>query len=258
MKGLIFAALITVANILSAQNFNVNTTNDAIDVNLGDGVCDDGTGNCTLRAAIQESNALGGTHTITLQSSVYSLSIPGANEDLCSTGDLDISCTIILNGVSAQTTIVDASGLDRVIHVLGSGELTTDEVSFTGGFTEMSNGGGILNNGTINFSNGEIYGNLTGLLDESIGIAGGFGGGIANYGIATLNGVTIRANDATGSEGPRGINGGGGGGSTPGLGGGVFNENGATLTITNGTISGNRAMGGRASRGSANGGLFSA
>jgi CSLREA domain-containing protein len=36
----------------------VNSTSDASDANIGDGVCDDGTGFCTLRAAIQEANAL--------------------------------------------------------------------------------------------------------------------------------------------------------------------------------------------------------
>jgi CSLREA domain-containing protein len=35
----------------------VNSTGDASDANPGDGICDDGTGFCTLRAAIQEANA---------------------------------------------------------------------------------------------------------------------------------------------------------------------------------------------------------
>ncbi len=42
------------------QNFTVNTTNDITDAIPGDGFCDDGSGNCSLRAAIQESNAIGG------------------------------------------------------------------------------------------------------------------------------------------------------------------------------------------------------
>ncbi|NQT62028.1 MAG: T9SS type A sorting domain-containing protein [Candidatus Marinimicrobia bacterium] len=37
--------------------FTVNSTGDAMDANPGDGICDDGTGDCTLRAAINESNA---------------------------------------------------------------------------------------------------------------------------------------------------------------------------------------------------------
>jgi len=37
--------------------FTVNSTGDALDANPGDGICDDGTGDCTLRAAINEANA---------------------------------------------------------------------------------------------------------------------------------------------------------------------------------------------------------
>ncbi len=37
--------------------FTVNTRNDAVDIAPGDGICSDLSGNCTLRAAIQEANA---------------------------------------------------------------------------------------------------------------------------------------------------------------------------------------------------------
>ena len=57
---------LSLSNSSYGQNFEITTTYDAVDANLGNGVCDDGTGNCTLRAAIQESNAIGGDHTITL------------------------------------------------------------------------------------------------------------------------------------------------------------------------------------------------
>jgi CSLREA domain-containing protein len=42
----------------------VNSTADGGDAVPGDGVCNDGTGSCTLRAAIQEANALAGSDTI--------------------------------------------------------------------------------------------------------------------------------------------------------------------------------------------------
>jgi CSLREA domain-containing protein len=44
--------------------FVVNSTSDAPDNNFSDGVCDDGTGHCTLRAAIQQANASAGADTI--------------------------------------------------------------------------------------------------------------------------------------------------------------------------------------------------
>src|SRR2546425_4440555 len=46
---------------------------------------------CTLRAAIQASNANVGTDTIVLPGGVYTLTIAGRNEDLAATGDLDIT-----------------------------------------------------------------------------------------------------------------------------------------------------------------------
>nr|MBA3240671.1 SBBP repeat-containing protein [Acidobacteriota bacterium] len=43
----------------------VNVTTDVSDSNPGNDACDDGAGNCSLRAAIQEANATAGTDTIT-------------------------------------------------------------------------------------------------------------------------------------------------------------------------------------------------
>ncbi len=42
----------------------VDSTADTSDANAGDGVCDDGTGSCTLRAALEEANALAGPDEI--------------------------------------------------------------------------------------------------------------------------------------------------------------------------------------------------
>ena len=47
-----------------AATFTVNSTGDTADAAPGNGACNDGTGACTLRAAIQESNALAGADTI--------------------------------------------------------------------------------------------------------------------------------------------------------------------------------------------------
>ena len=48
----------------SAATLTVTTTADAVDSNRGDGVCDDGAGACTLRAAMEEANASAGTDAI--------------------------------------------------------------------------------------------------------------------------------------------------------------------------------------------------
>ena len=50
-----------------AAVFTVNNSADVVDANPGNGVCETAPGNgvCTLRAAIQEANALAGDDTIT-------------------------------------------------------------------------------------------------------------------------------------------------------------------------------------------------
>jgi CSLREA domain-containing protein len=47
-----------------SDGITVDSTDDTPDANIGDNICDDGDGACTLRAAIQEANATAGTQTI--------------------------------------------------------------------------------------------------------------------------------------------------------------------------------------------------
>lgn len=55
---ILLLSLITLwGSSLFAATFVVDATTDGWDVTPGDGVCDDGTGVCTLRAAIGETNA---------------------------------------------------------------------------------------------------------------------------------------------------------------------------------------------------------
>ncbi len=84
--------------------FTVNSPLDMVDVNPGDGVCDAFRGQrvCTLRAAIQESNALPGPDTVILPAGVYTLTIAGAGEDAAATGDLDITENLTLNGADPE------------------------------------------------------------------------------------------------------------------------------------------------------------
>lgn len=53
-----------VVQMLSTTTFVVDFTGDLPDSNLGDMVCEDGTGHCTLRAAIEQANSNTGTQTI--------------------------------------------------------------------------------------------------------------------------------------------------------------------------------------------------
>src|SRR5579863_9287681 len=57
--------------------FTVNTTVDAPDAHPGAGACADAAGQCTLRAAVQESDAqpAGTVTTVTLRAGTYVLSL---------------------------------------------------------------------------------------------------------------------------------------------------------------------------------------
>ena len=250
---LTFLLSLSLSSSSYGQNFAITTSYDAVDANIGNGICDDGTGNCTLRAAIQESNAIGGDHTITLTTGTFKLSIAGINEDASATGDLDVTANITINGVSPASTIVTADSLDRVFHVLPGASLTCKTLTVTKGYASESFGGGILNEGILILKYTHITDNLA-QLKEGTQIAGGFGGGIANVGQLSINNSTLFLNRAIGGRGINGENGGGGSGSTPGIGGGIYNNGVGTINIINSTIANNDARGGKYSGGSPNNG----
>ncbi len=115
------------------SGFTVNSTTDAPDAVPGDGVCDDGAGNCTLRAAITESNFTGGANVITVPAGTYALTIGPFDDEFnglgatMESGDLDIAdlsafslpllTSVTINGAGAGSTIIDGGGIDRVIDV---------------------------------------------------------------------------------------------------------------------------------------------
>ena len=122
-------------NAESGLRFEVNSTLDAVDTNIGDGICATATGDCTLRAAIQEANAIPGPDVINLSHETYMLTIVGANEDSAGTGDLDITDDLTIVGSCEKQTIIDAAGGfgDRVFHVLKDARVQMSDVSIEHG-----------------------------------------------------------------------------------------------------------------------------
>lgn len=138
-----------------AMEFSVNSYDDAPDYTVGDGICSANNPAinphiCTLRAAIQEANNASGPDVVSIQSGIYRLSELGIGEDRGVTGDLDIFDSVTIRGAGTNTTIIDGAGIDRVLHVMGEAELTLEKVTVTGGAafgnTEFSAGlgGGVL------------------------------------------------------------------------------------------------------------------
>ncbi len=102
----------------------------------GDGVCATADGVCSLRAAVQEANALTGVHAITLPDGTYTLTIPGSGG--AEVGDLDIGAVgrtyITVNGSSAAAAVINANNIDRAFSVApGLGSLTLNDVTVQNG-----------------------------------------------------------------------------------------------------------------------------
>jgi CSLREA domain-containing protein len=212
--------------VAHAATFTVNTTADTDDAAKGDGICADSSGNCSLRAAISEANALAGADTITLPAGTYTLTRTGAGENNNATGDLDLKSAITLNGAGANNTVIDANQIDRVLQVFGGATVELNGVKLTNGRTPNldADGGGVLNSGNLTIRNCIISNNTTGHYGS-----GGRGGGVSSSGTLTIENSTIRDN-VTGDADTSGFPG--------GYGGGVYIEDG-TATIRDSTISGN-------------------
>jgi CSLREA domain-containing protein len=248
------AAIALIALVLAlpirgaAASFVVNANGDAVDANPGDGSCSTAGAVCTLRAAVQEANALGGADTITVPAGTYDLTLTGANEDAAVTGDLDITSPMTITGAGVPSTIIDGQHADRIFDIFDSaGNVTIEGLTVRNGFSGVGTlaggiwnaatltladvriessegrlgGGGILNDGDMTATDVTLAGNTTNSR----------GAGLYNTGIARLERATLSGNQASAA------------------GGGI--ENDGTLTLVNVTLSGNTA-------GTDGGGLYGA
>ena len=102
---------------IGAYEFNapfvVDSIEDTVDANVDDGICADAAGNCTLRAAVLQANAVPFFNEIEVGAGTYMLSIPGADEQAGLTGDIDIRGDVLIRGQGVGQTIVNAGALDR-------------------------------------------------------------------------------------------------------------------------------------------------
>ena len=95
----------TLVHAAPTDTFTVNSTEDLVDKNLGDGYCKASNGKCTLRAAIMQASALHYDHTIILGGAFYPLNIMGMDEDASEKGDLDVWEDITIQGAGSLSTI---------------------------------------------------------------------------------------------------------------------------------------------------------
>jgi hypothetical protein len=238
----------------AAAQFTVNRNGDGNDFNTADPFCDadpvTAGQQCTLRAAIQQTDAQPGRDTVILPSGTYTInsnSFPhlSLNEDL------------IIQGAGAGSTTITQNLANRIMEVNTSGRLDLRGVTVTGGVL-AAEGAGILNEGTLILRrvivrDNQTFGSDGGgvfapsatvatrvfdsvILENTAGGAGsgnlgGRGGGIGiEGGIVEIARSDIRANDAN-EDTVANING-----------GGVYIEStGQPATITDSLIRGNHA-----------------
>src|SRR5918993_2391804 len=234
----------------------VDTTEDQFDDTSA-------TNECSLREAINAANGDAASDTITLPAGSYTLTqtrpdgTGGAGEDNNEFGDLDIHRgPLTIDGAGATTTNIQAgtdntNGIDRVLHVLSTGNLTMDGTTVRYGQIN-DDGGGIKSVRTLTLTDVAITENDA-TTDATTGKKSG--GGIFHQDdnnnftsdLLTLNRVTISGNTASLDGGGLRLTSNGGGTLTDvsitdnqaGNGGCISSHQGSQLSFNRVTISGN-------------------
>ena len=197
--GLILGSFSTAA---SAATFVVNSNLDEQDAAAGNGLCATASGNCTLRAAISEANALVGLDVITLPAGTYTTTLVAANEDANAGGDFDITSDVTINGASSATTMVQAAGTagvatERVFHLRAAGPKVLNDLTIRyGGTTGTFVGAGVL------VEAGAVIATLNRVvIANNKGAANGGGLAISDAvsSITTLNACTVENNSIGGT-----------------------------------------------------------
>jgi CSLREA domain-containing protein len=225
--------------------FIVNSNADIPDQTLGNGVCDVGIpGLCTLRAAVQESNASQGPgNTIVLQANTtYTLVRAGIDSNALN-GDLDVGFPVTITGAGPTSTIINANGNttnDRAFEV--NANVVISGVAIINGMGATA-GGGIR---AVNANNLWLFNTI--VRDNAVTGAGGHGGGIYNEAHITMTHSAVLSNTAAGDGGGFYGNFGSayvvdstfGWNTAGGDGGGIYQTNGIVSLLRN-TLRNNRA-----------------
>lgn len=185
MKATLVAAtllLSVAASVTWGATFVVDSPLDEVDAVPGDGSCQTLSGTCTLRAGVQEANALAGADAIEVPAGTYVLSSLA----------LDVRESLTVEGAGAADTIIDGNGATRVFQGGVGLTLTVSGVTIRNGVT-VGNGGGVSSlhhvvvrdcvvtgNSASNLGGG-IYASQLTLVRSTVegNIAGFLGGGVA-------------------------------------------------------------------------------
>lgn len=173
--------------------FTVNDAGDSNDANVGDMACFDSNGKCTLRAAIQESNAFG--------FNVISFALPPASVINLTLGELLIEKPLSIVGPGARRLTVQRNPLIatpsfRIFHIAPdvSPRLVFRGFKVRNGNTDGDGGAFFIESGNTVFISEMSFDNNS----------AAHGGAIANAGILNLTRSLLNSNIATVSNGAGG------------------------------------------------------
>jgi hypothetical protein len=205
---------------------------------------------CSLREAVLAAISLPGGDVIELAAGTYHLTIAEVAQDSAG-GDLDITDQLTITGAAADSTIIDATGVDRVFEVPAGGHLTLEDLTVTGGSSPDIAGGfnvrgeasltrTVVAGNTANAGGGFVVGGSDAVLyltdslvhDNqalNLGVTNAAGGGvlIQDGAHVHVSGTTFSNNSSAASAG-------------------AISLNTSNLDVVNSTFSGNDAFSGAA------------
>ncbi len=154
------------------------------------------------------------------------------------TGQLDITTNLKIDGRGASMLAVSGGGNSRVFDISPNATVTIEYLTITDGKTVADNGGGILVEGgaTMNDPTGtlsldHVVMTNNQAMADSTGLDGGSGGGIENGGTLTVNACSFTNNVASLNSTNAGSQGGG------------IDSFGPSVTVTNSNFTGNQVDG---------------
>jgi len=183
------------------RNFTVNVyEQDRDDNNPGDAFCDTSSNpgpQCTLRAAVMESNALPGLNVIQLPvaGATAVLTQPlVAGPASAAHGDLDITDAVTIQGVSGNPGVrpsVQASNGDRIFNVSAAGDaVVISGLRLTGGATSGTGGAlRVVNADTVDVQKVSMFANTADQGGGAVSVSGG---------VVTLDQVDLYNNGTVG------------------------------------------------------------
>lgn len=254
MKALILLAVVVLLLLAPAQLNAAPTAAILVTTTLES---PGNSGDCTLGEAIWAANtdtavdacaAGSGADTITLPAGTYIFVGVGDNSAGLSALPL-ITSTISLNGAGDGNTLLQSENSEaskRILNISAQGVLTVTGVTLDNGILDSYVGGDILNSGTLDLeastvshgvatSAGAIYN--TGTLTVSNSQLLGNSASIYAAGIWNHGGTITLSNSIVSNNSPHDLD---------TMGGGIYNDNGGTITVAHSTFSENHAQGGGA------------